>query len=131
MGLLIPIAWATQWICGLVVSVVELRETPRYGRTGQGPRAVAAVAVLLFALAAAELLLALLAAWTGLPWLPRDLLSSRWQVVILLVISAGAWLALLIAAAWRGLLGATTRRRLSAEEIERRTEQALGPRETP
>ena len=139
MGPLLPIAGAVQWISGVLLAVVALGRTSRYGATGRGPRVFAWLSLLLFAAALAELLVYLLGGRALLGrWFGSDFLTGRWQLVTHLGVSAAAWLALLGAWLWNSILGVKLRRRAAAAELQRRTDRALSgidreghPREKP
>lgn len=122
---MIPIAGAIQWLCGLLVALAILRaapaEEPVSSRVYQGRRMLAGLAALLFVLAALELALARL----GLPLVPLELRTPRWQLLLILAMSTAGWLALAVAGAWSGI---TSLRRGSSGEGGRLPARALVPR---
>jgi len=125
LGWVIPTAGALQWVSGIVLALAALRRGWRYAGAGVAPRTLARLAVFLFAVAALELIVALVT--------PRDLIrrlgfeayaTQPWQLRTVLLLCIAGWLLLLLAASWNGILGVNMRRRTAAEELKRRSERA-------
>ena len=109
-----------------MLAYIIMARASYHGRAGRGPRMLAGLAIVLLVLGAGEL--AMIAAGVRVTpnrWLPPDFAAAHWQLITLLLFSAGAWIAVLIAASWNGILGVNHRRRLAAAELRRRTERAL------
>lgn len=126
MGSILPIAGVIQWACGLVLAVVIARQSRQFGRAGRTPRLLARLSLIIFILAAVELLVTVTGAselWRS--WLPSGFQSGPWQLRTLLLMSLTAWTLLALAALWNGTLGAADRRRTATAELRRRTERAL------
>jgi hypothetical protein len=129
LGTLLPILGGIQWISGLVLAVAALRRARAYERPGGFlARVTARFAILLFILAALDLLLRTSGASVYLAnWLPSDFDRDIWHLRTLLIICAAGWLMLLIAGSVNASLGVGERRRSAAEELRRR----IGARRTP
>jgi hypothetical protein len=129
LGTLLPILGGIQWISGLVLAVAALRRARAYERPGGFlARVTARFAILLFILAALDLLLRTSGASVYLAnWLPSDFDRDIWHLRMLLIICAAGWLMLLIAGSVNASLGVGERRRSAAEELRRR----MGARRTP
>jgi hypothetical protein len=129
LGTLLPILGGVQWISGLVLAVAALGRARAYGSGGGTVARVAArLAILLFIVAALDLLLRTSGASVYIAnYLPEDFDRETWHVRALLIVCAAAWLLLLVAASVNASLGVGERRRSAAEELRRR----MGGRRTP
>jgi hypothetical protein len=129
LGTLLPILGGIQWISGLVLSVAALRRARAFdGRGGFLARVSARIAIVLFIIAALDLILRASGAGVYLAnWLPPDFNRDTWHLRALLIICGAGWLMLLIAGSVNASLGVGERRRSAAEELRRR----MGGRRTP
>ena len=129
LGTLLPILGGIQWISGLVLAVAALRRARAYDRRGALlARAAAWLGILLFTIAAGDLLLRASGADAYLArWLPRDYGRDTWHLRTLLILCGAGWLLVLVAASVNASLGVGERRRSAAEELRRR----MGSRRTP
>ncbi|HJR43189.1 MAG TPA: hypothetical protein VJ812_13945 [Gemmatimonadaceae bacterium] len=126
MGAILPIAGVIQWVSGIILAFVTARQSRQFGRKGRMPRLLAQLSLVIFALAAVELLWSVTRVSDMMErWLPTGFTTAPWQLRTLLLMSLTAWVLLGIAAAWNGSLSVAQRRRTATAELRRRTERAL------
>lgn len=124
---LVPYLAVLQWIGGIILASSSIDRAHDFRRQGAWPRAMARVAILLFAVAA--VIMALTA-----PYLTRVVGRlvpafddpAPWRLSVFLTLCQAGWILVLFSMGWTGLLGLVSRKRAARAELERRRERAQG-----
>lgn len=124
---LVPYLAALQWIGGIILASSCVDRARDFRQQGAWPRAMARVAVLLFAIAAVIMALTapFLARFVGRV-VPAFDDPAPWRLSVFLTLCQAGWILVLLSMGWTGVLGLVSRKRAARAELERRRERAQG-----